>query len=115
MLFAKINPPSSIAKQIDAFSYDVIEGHYMTASAVPYILGSGKTSFQVFFGNFTQPVPESEPAVVPFNIIYTMFIELTAEQLSTWGNNDEDALTVIANFLNVEILEFKDAPDITRM
>lgn len=115
MLFAKINPPSSIVKQIDAFNYNASQGQFITASAVPYVLGSGKTTFQLFFGNFTEPLPESEPAIVPFDVLYTTFVELTAEQLSSWGENDEEALIAIANVLNVEILEFKDVPDISRV
>lgn len=115
MLFAKINPTAKIVKQTDPFNFEIIEVAYMTAMAVGYKLGQFATIFEVIFGEFTTPGPSDEPAVAPFRIMYAAHVELTSEELVTWGADDSVVLELIAAKLDTDVVEVVNQPDISAL
>lgn len=117
MLFAKINPPCSVSVQTTPFQSDTIVGNWMTAYSNVYCLGQEFTTFNVIFGNLVIPTQqEIQQGASPnptFSSIYSVKLTYTAQELASWGTNDEVALDIIAQSLNTSILEFMNVPTIT--
>ena len=102
MLLAKITPEAKVYEQINIFDASYTELPYMTAIARPYKPGSTSTNFELQFGDIYQ---------TEFLTSYRTDITLTSDELSTWGTNDEILLSIIAEKLNIEILEFTTTED----
>lgn len=113
MLFAKISPSATIASQLTPFTFAQLKGEYMTAIANQYAPNSEFTQFTVIFGNFSDPVPVTEPQPLKFVSLYSYNLTLTAQQLSSWGTNDAELLTIIAEDIGTTITEFVNVPEIT--
>jgi C4-type Zn-finger protein len=75
----------------------------MTAIARPYTPGAESTNFQIQFGTL---VTNGEGVVERFNGQLNTQLTLTKEELSTWGTNDEILLSIIAEKLGVNVIEF---------
>jgi len=116
MLFAKISPPAEISIQTGPFTAETISANWMTASARNYVLGEEITQFQVYFGTLVIPtqqeVQQGISSVPTYSNFYNTIMQFTAQQLSSWGTNDETALIIIASSLNVTILEFLNLPNV---
>jgi hypothetical protein len=113
ILVAEINPaPKVVLNQNDLFAEpEIIECNYMIALARPYALGSAQTNFEVQFGVLnTIPVngaPDAEKVEV-FVSKKSHQVNLTKEELASWGENDEVCLTLIAQKLNIACVSFKE-------
>jgi hypothetical protein len=111
MIFAKISPTAKAAIQDDAFIVYGKDCEWMTAST-QYNLGQSFTRFQISFGNFTTNPDLSQPAVDAFEKLLTIFIDLTGEELSTWGEDDSVVFSIIAKKIGTSVIEIVDKPDI---
>lgn len=112
MLYAKINPKAKFVKQNNPFTTPVeVEAEYFTALARIYEPNSPKTSFEVIFGNdnnvdveqFLDGTKSSR-----FDRVSTYIVELTAEELTSWGTDDSEMLVAVAKKLGTNIVEFVD-------
>ena len=111
MLFAKINPTAKVATQDGPFTVMGNDAHWMTAGA-QYNLGQQYTRFTVRFGNFSEPQDPSLPAEPAFKPMLTFYEDFTADQLSTWGEDDTAAFQIIAARIGTTIIEVVDKPEI---
>jgi hypothetical protein len=111
MLFAKISPTAKAAKQIDALDVSFTECHWMTATT-EYRLGQNNTKFQIIFGNFTANPDPNQPAENLFQRTFTVFIDFTSQELSTWGEDDSVVFNIIASKIGTSIIEVADKPEI---
>jgi hypothetical protein len=95
-IFAKINPPISLAQQSNLFNQTVTYeiGDYMTAIAVPYVLGSDLENFRVFYGRCDF---DESGSVISFKTIHSQTITLSGTVIENWGENDDVILQAIAN------------------
>ena len=103
MLLAKINPAAKKTTEVSPFSSTTITLDYMTAIARPYVAGASQTNFVIEFG----AIIEEDGVVTSFNSRTQTNLNLTSEELSSWGTNDEVLLTIIASKLGVSIEEYK--------
>jgi hypothetical protein len=99
MLVAKITPPAKKVIEVSPFSSTTEELNYMTAIARPYVPGSESTNFQVQFGSL------NSNENTRFSSQLNSQLNLTSEELSNWGTNDEVLLEIIANKLGVDVIE----------
>ena len=116
MIFAKISPAAEVSVQTGPFSSQVYAANWMGASVRNYVLGQELTTFQVYFGTLhfptEQEVQQGMSPVPTFTSMYNTLMQYTAQQLSTWGSNDETALLIIATSLNTTIQEYLNVPNI---
>lgn len=106
MLLAKIDPPANIVVQTSPFEHSVISAPYMSVLANPYIPNADVTNFILSFGHTVPPSPPEEPQLPLYIFVYTYQIQLTKEELSTWGTDDEELYEIIANKIGCSIVEF---------
>ena len=115
MLVTKISPNATFTKQESPFQSTSIEAHHMTALARPYHLGAKITSFEVVFGNLipaveaveaSEGVEAVEAQEAKFEQVSNSRVELTSEELATWGTDDKVVLEAIATKLGTTCLEF---------
>jgi len=99
MLLAKINPAAEKVMEVSPFSSTTISLDYMTAIARPYVAGATQTNFALEFGTIT----EVDGIATSFQSRTQSNLTLTAEELSTWGTNDEVLLSIIAGKLKVSV------------
>lgn len=102
MLLAKINPTAEKVIEVTPFSSTTISLEYMTAIARPYVAGGSQTNFIVEFGTIT----EVDGVATSFMTRTQTNLNLTSEELSTWGTNDEILLSIIAGKLNVGVVSY---------
>lgn len=107
ILSAQISPSVKVAsKQENVFEQpSIVDCPYMVAIARPYALGSDVTRFEIHFGIIeTTPEPESKEV---FRMKTGTNVELTKEELASWGENDEACLNIIAERLGTTIVSTK--------
>ena len=115
MLLARISPNATFTKQESPFQSTSIEAHHMTALARPYQLGGAQTGFEVVFGNYTPEVVaveasegveavKAQPA--KFEQVSSSRVELTKEELASWGTDDNVVLEALAAKLGTTCTEF---------
>lgn len=107
VLVAQISPSVKVAsKQEDVFQQpSIIDCPYMVAIARPYALGADSTRFEIHFGVIVTQEPENKERFV---MKTATNVELTKEELSSWGENDEACLDIIAQKLGTTILSVKE-------
>jgi hypothetical protein len=102
MLVGKINPTAKFQKQTNPFSQpEVIEANHMSVIGRPYIAGAAKNRFQVVFGNL-----EVKGKKTRLQELGSSDLELTSEDLATWGTDDTILLTIAAAKLGVAVSDF---------
>ena len=103
MIFGKINPVISIAKQETLFNPtpEFVTGSYMTAVANEYPLGANQVNFRVSYGNC---IFESG-SVVGFQTIYADNVVLSGSTITTWGEDDSVILDAIAEAQGTNVTE----------
>ena len=95
-IFAKINPPISLAQQSNLFDQNVKYeiGDYMIAITTLYVLGSDSQNFRVFYGKCDF---DESGSVIAFKSIHSQTITLSGTVIENWGENDDVILQAIAN------------------
>ena len=103
MLLAKINPSASVVKQDNPFAQpQTIFADYLMAIARPYIAGSSITNFEVQFGNYSEAVEGGQPS--NFEPLTGTQVQLTSDELSSWGTDDSVLLSIIATKLKTSVV-----------
>jgi hypothetical protein len=102
MIFAKINPPLSIAEQTNPFSQNVSFriGDYMAVIANPYRLGESEVNFTVSFGSCSFNETNEITHFVPY---HRENITLSGTIIENWGNDDNIILKEIATQKSLNI------------
>lgn len=115
MLLGKLAQKATFVQQQGPFQSTSADAHYFTAIARPYRLGAEQTNFEVLFGNYIPAVAgvkasEGVEAVAAqeakFEHISSSQIELTSEDLASWGTDDKVVLEKIASKYGTSCLEF---------
>lgn len=104
MIFGKIDPVISIAKQETLFNPtpEFITGSYMTAVANQYPLGANQVNFRVSYGNCTFA---EDGSVTEFKTVYADNVILSGSTITTWGEDDSVILDAIAEAQGTNVVE----------
>lgn len=115
MLLAKISPNAVFTQQESPFQSTSVEAHHVTALARPYQLGGAQTNFELVFGNLisevaaveaSEGVEEVHAQPARFEQVSTSRVELTSEELASWGTDDKVVLEALAAKLGTTCIEF---------
>lgn len=106
MLLGKLATPATKVLQNGAFNTTTISAEYMEVSTQRYVIGEDKTLFELRFGNV---ITENDKE--RFDIVLRQDLELTSEELATWGTDDSVLLDIIAAKLGATITE-KEVKDL---
>jgi hypothetical protein len=109
MLVSKITPTAKKIINSDIFNVTTEDLDHMTVIARPYVAGASKVNFQINFGNLKGDLENNQN--LKFNQGTSTRIDLTSDELSTWGTDDSVLLQIVANKLNLTILETIEIPD----
>ena len=100
MLLGKLQTPATKVYQIDPFTTQTATAEYMVVSTTQYVIGSEKVSFQLRFCNIIE-----ENDIERLDVVNRLHIDLTQEELLTWGTDDSILLDIIAEKINNSIVE----------
>lgn len=113
MLIAKLNSPFTFTQQSVFLKTITKEANYFSVMPINYVLGSKNSSFSVDFFNLEEyeklPSSQAEGEKEMKNqmkLVKRNIINLTNEELSSWGENDESLLQIVANKCGLVISEF---------
>jgi hypothetical protein len=99
MLLGKLAKPATKVYQDGVFSTKTEIAEYLVV-CTQFVIGENKTSFELRFGNI---ITENEKE--RFDILLRHFLEMTSQELSTWGTDDSVLLDIIAQKLGTTLLE----------
>lgn len=106
MLYAKISPVATFTQQTSPFTApDSTIAEYITAIARPYQVGAPSTRFEIQYGNIVSN--EQANVVEVFTTLSNSNVELTAEELASWGTDDTVLLSIIATKIGTSAVDFK--------
>lgn len=100
MILGKLATPALKVVQTGAFTTESIPAEYMVVSTQRFIIGEDVTSFELRFGNVIIENEEER-----FDIVLRQILEMTSDELSTWGTDDSILLDIIATKLGAVITE----------
>lgn len=100
MLLGKLETPAVKVYQTSAFNTTAISAEYMVVSAEKFVIGDDKVGFELRFGNIIMEHNKEK-----FDIIMRQNVQLTSDELSTWGTDDSILLDIIATKLGTSITE----------
>ncbi len=100
MLLGKLATPALKVFQNGAFGSVTATADYMVVSTERFVIGEDKTSFQLRFGNVITENEEER-----FDVILRENLEMTTEELSTWGTDDSVLLDLIAARLGTSLTD----------
>lgn len=105
MLLGKLAVSATKVYQNGAFGSKVATADYIVVSTQRFVIGEDRTSFELRFGNI---ITENEKE--RFDIVLRESLEMSAEELTTWGTDDSVVLDLIATKIGSSITEkvFKD-------
>jgi hypothetical protein len=102
MIIAKLNPGISVINQNSPFESPVTTTYnWMSAVVQRYIPGAVSYSVKLVYGTVTMDEAGALPMI--FRNVGGSPVELTAEEISTWGTNDVVLLEILATKLNLTI------------
>jgi hypothetical protein len=102
MIIAKLNPGISVINQNSPFESPVTTTYnWMSAIVQRYIPGAANYSVKLVYGTVTMDEADALPMI--FRNVGGSLVELTAEEISTWGTNDVVLLEILATKLNLTI------------
>ncbi len=102
-IFAKIDPAVTLIQQDSIFNPNptYIVGSYMTAVAERYVLGANEANFRVSYGMCEFDEAEN---VTRFTPIHSENINLSEQDIETWGQDDSVILYTIADKQNTSVI-----------
>ena len=106
MLYAKISPAAQLVTQNGPFGTTTKSAEYVAISALDYSLGANPVNLIVQYG---EPIFNGEQFLF-FNPIIRQRLELTSEQLATWGTDDSVVFNIVAQNQGFEIVELLTTP-----
>lgn len=110
MIIAKLNPGISIIQQESPFTAPKTETYnWITAIVQRYVAGANKANVNLLYG--TVEMNEFGTLPVSFRRVSSATVELTAEELSTWGTDDVALLQILATKLSLTIEDTYEIED----
>jgi hypothetical protein len=100
MLLGKLTTKATKIYQNGAFDTTTATADYIVVSTEKFVIGAEKATFELRFGNI---IVESEEE--RFDVLLRDKIEMTSDELSTWGTDDSVLLDLIATKLGNSITE----------
>ena len=100
MLLGKLASPAVKVYQNGAFSTTAASAEYMIVSTERFVIGEDKASFELRFGNV---IIENEKE--RFDVLLRENLQMTSEELATWGTDDSVLLDLIAAKLGTTVTE----------
>lgn len=100
MLLGKLGTPALKSYTISPFETKIVEAWYIAVKAERYVIGEPKVGFELRFGNLKIKDEKKE-----FEIVTRAKLELTNEELISWGTDDSVVLDLIAAKLGNTITE----------
>lgn len=100
MLLGKLASPAVKVYQNGAFSTTAASAEYMIVSTERFVIGEAKAMFELRFGNIIVENEEER-----FDVLLRDKVEMTSEELATWGTDDSVLLDLIAAKLGTTITE----------
>lgn len=100
MLLGKLAAPAVKVYQNGVFGSTTATADYVIVSTRTFVIGEDKVSFDLRFGNV---ITENEKQ--RFDSVLRENIELTSDELSTWGTDDSVLFDIIAAKLGTSITE----------
>ena len=100
MLLGKLGTPATKTYEISPFETKTVEAWYMVAKAERYVIGDPKIEFELRFGNL-----KIENGKQEFDVLTRSKLELTNEELASWGTDDSIVLDLVAAKLGNTITE----------
>ena len=100
MLLGKLVTPALKVFQNGAFGTTTASADYIVVCAQRFVIGEQKTTFELRFGNV---ITEDEKE--RFDILLRERIEMTSEELATWGTDDSVLLDLIAAKLGTSLTD----------
>jgi hypothetical protein len=100
MLLGKLASPAIKVYQNGAFNSTTATADYMVVSTQRFVVGEDKANFEVRFGNTLIENEEER-----FDVVLRENVEMTSEELSTWGTDDSVLLDLIATKLGTTLTE----------
>jgi hypothetical protein len=102
MIIAKLNPGISVTNQNSPFESPVaVTYDWMTTVVQRYIPGASNYNVNLVYGTVTMDGTGTIPT--KFKRVGAAPVELTAEEISTWGTNDTVLLEIVATKTNLTI------------
>ncbi len=102
MIFAKISPAASVARQNGPFSSETVTADYMAAFARPYVLGGKEVRFEIQYGTLEF---NEEGKAVEFRQVLSDSVVLTEAELADWGTDDAVILEKLAVKQGTSVVE----------
>lgn len=100
MLLGKLATPAVKVYQNGAFSTTNATADYMLVSTQRFVIGEDKVTFELRFGNV---ITENEKE--RFDIVIREDVEMTSEELATWGTDDSVLLDLVAAKLGTTLTD----------
>ena len=100
MLLGKLATPATKFIQNGAFGNTTATADYMVVSIKRFVIGEDKISIELRFGNV---ITENEQE--RFDILLREHLEMTSEELATWGTDDSVLLDIVALRLGITFTE----------
>lgn len=100
MLLGKLASPAVKVYQNGAFSTTATNADYMIVSTQRFVIGEDKVSFELRFGNI---IIENEKE--RFDVLIRENLQMTSDELATWGTDDSVLLDLIATKLGATLTE----------
>jgi hypothetical protein len=100
MLLGKLATPATKVIQNGAFGNTIVTADYMIVSTQRFVIGEDTIDLELRFGNV---ITENEKE--RFDIVLRQNIEMTSEELATWGTDDSVLLDLVALKLGTTLTE----------
>lgn len=100
MILGKLATPALKVIQNGAFGNTTVTADYMVVSTQRFVIGEDTIDLELRFGNV---ITENEQE--RFDIVLRENIEMTSEELATWGTDDSVLLDLVALKLGTTLTE----------
>jgi len=100
MILGKLATPALKVIQNGAFGNTTVTADYMVVSTQRFVIGEDTIDLELRFGNV---ITENEQE--RFDIVLRQNIEMTSEELATWGTDDSILLDLVALKLGTTLTE----------
>jgi len=100
MLLGKLETPFTKVIQSGPFESTTITADYMVIGTQTYVMGENNVTFELRFGNII-----IEDLNERFDIVSRHNLQMTQEELSTWGTDDTILFQLVADKIGVSIVE----------
>lgn len=100
MLLGELATPATKVIQNGAFGNTTVTADYMVVGVQRFVIGEDNINLDLRFGNI---IIENEKE--RFDIVLRQTIEMTSEELATWGTDDSVLLDLVALKLGTTLTE----------